>query len=694
MPQIVSSAEQSAARRPAPAPIAASPAQIAPAFPEKGHLAIPFSDALAQRAVQRQGIMQSCLDARAQGKTPPCALPLHISLFFDGTNNNIEADSAADPVCTSNIARLYHASITDPKANPFGYFSYYIPGVGTVFKDIGETRSSTDGLKFAKGGDSRILFGLTRLVDVLRQTYGLDALAPGEAQGYIRDMEFARYQGQKGVERVRTATKRDRIETMGKAMQSVVSAMQGSQLKILDMRLFVYGFSRGAAEARAFVGRLQEICSDGQFYGIPISIEFLGLMDTVASVGLASVLGGATGHSDWADNTMQLPNDTSLLKRCAHLVSAHEQRLCFPLDSVRMKDGSYPPSCLGEWVYPGVHSDVGGGYGPGEQGKAPKEQGLLISQIPLHHMYRLAFDAGAPLRFDASQLIDVDPDQYAAWKEQEPWRFMTGDRGTPIEFAFKPEMVKRFEAWRQKAGGDAPLADILIQQTAQLTAWRINRYAGGPDSSADPNAVIQSEDYYQRTADHAYAQQQAEQRARARAVKDGATPHMETLTYKDEQGKDQSENFEVDPNKEYEPGEDSTELKAGAQDFAKEYRQVFNAGNYNPEGYLASFVLGFSRPFSEDHWWEYRDIKTKGHDDYSSVMGNQDLVSLYDEHLHDSRCWFMYSSLGGLEPHGSYFRYRTIYFTDGESNKDEMKAPSFPDSNTALPGGRTIRTYR
>jgi len=54
MPQIVSRAEQQTIRRPAPASNAASPAQIAPAFPEKGHLAIPFSDALAQRAVQRQ----------------------------------------------------------------------------------------------------------------------------------------------------------------------------------------------------------------------------------------------------------------------------------------------------------------------------------------------------------------------------------------------------------------------------------------------------------------------------------------------------------------------------------------------------------------------------------------------------------------------------------------------------------------
>ncbi len=41
--------------------------------------------------------------------------------------------------------------------------------------------------------------------------------------------------------------------------------------------------------------------------GLAVSIEFLGLLDTVASVGAAHVLPGAAGHMGWADSTQQLP---------------------------------------------------------------------------------------------------------------------------------------------------------------------------------------------------------------------------------------------------------------------------------------------------------------------------------------------------------------------------------------------------
>nr|WP_262500111.1 hypothetical protein [Photorhabdus heterorhabditis] len=38
------------------------------------------------------------------------------------------------------------------------------------------------------------------------------------------------------------------------------------------------------------------------------------------------------------------------------------------------------------------------------------------------------------------------------------------------------------------------------------------------------------------------------------------------------------------------------------------------------------------------------------------------LVALYDNQVHDSRAWFMYSTLDTREPEGGYFRYRVIYF--------------------------------
>ena len=63
------------------------------------------------------------------------------------------------------------------------------------------------------------------------------------------------------------------------------------------------------------------------------------------------------------------------------------------------------PSCYRKWTveyaYPGVHSDVGGGYGVGNQGKAVGGSEFLLSQIALQHMYAEAFEAGAPLQVPA-----------------------------------------------------------------------------------------------------------------------------------------------------------------------------------------------------------------------------------------------------------------------------------------------------
>ncbi|CDL19267.1 FIG00462664: hypothetical protein [Klebsiella pneumoniae IS53] len=73
--------------------------------------------------------------------------------------------------------------------------------------------------------------------------------------------------------------------------------------KLTGIKLYVYGFSRGAAAARTFVRWLSELlpppaaegekppqCLQTGGMQLPVSVEFLGLLDTVASVG-----GGACG---------------------------------------------------------------------------------------------------------------------------------------------------------------------------------------------------------------------------------------------------------------------------------------------------------------------------------------------------------------------------------------------------------------
>lgn len=336
-----------------------------------------------------------------------CAHSLHISLFFDGTNNNEPYDThKATPPHPTNIARLYHATLEQPES---GYFRYYIPGVGTPFPEIGELDFSMRGLAFANRGEDRVNWGLLQIADAL-------SFALNNKQGLDLPVAQAKLKAMASTWPLTAQGKSSRRQVMASLLEPLRTRVATVQPKVLAIKLFVYGFSRGAAEARTFVTWLSELFDTPQgaehleqaLLGLPLTIEFLGLLDTVASVGSAHAAPFADGHMDWADGTQKLPDVKAFpewIKVCRHFVAAHEQRLCFPLDSIRYADGLYPPYAR-EVVYPGVHSDVGGGYPPGDQGKARGGSGELLSQIVLHDLYAEAFAAGAPLTVPEAVLPD------------------------------------------------------------------------------------------------------------------------------------------------------------------------------------------------------------------------------------------------------------------------------------------------
>jgi len=79
----------------------------------------------------------------------------------------------------------------------------------------------------------------------------------------------------------------------------------------------------------------------------------------------------------------------------------------------------------------------------------------------------------------------------------------------------------------------------------------------------------------------------------------------------------------------------------------------------------------------EDEAKEYQAIRTNGERRSRELFGRpgqvargqENLVALFDDHVHDSRAWFMNSSgAGPREPWTDYFRYRLVHF-DHESNK-------------------------
>ena len=365
-------------------------------------------------------------DHPSDKKTEPgCPASLHISLFFDGTccneEDGDEVYGSRNPPLT-NIGRLYHAANWLDKAENDGYFCYYFPGCGARFPEIGEEHYSLDGELFANGGEDRINQALLKTYSSICYAVKKERIEDSELTGYRNSMAtvwpFSRL-----TQKFNRKSALDKFcnDHLGYVVnqwprQPTRLHIQRSQRRIAKIKLFVYGYCRGAATARAFARGLESLLDDAKMpldatnmlpagtvvpggptlLGIPISIEFMGLLDSVSAVGVPHILPSATGHLGWAANSLRLPTTKGFLKSCYHFVAGHEQHGDLPLDSIRGPDGKYPAGAV-EVVYPGMHADVGGDCKPTELGKVQTDSRSLLSKIVLHDMYAAAFDAGAPL---------------------------------------------------------------------------------------------------------------------------------------------------------------------------------------------------------------------------------------------------------------------------------------------------------
>ena len=101
-------------------------------FPKKRRLPTNPEQVLANYHRQTAEVEQYRQQLNAQRGfrgASTCARSLHISLFFDGTNNNEPNDTKAEPPHPTNIARLYHASLDQPES---GYSGVFPTGSRTV----------------------------------------------------------------------------------------------------------------------------------------------------------------------------------------------------------------------------------------------------------------------------------------------------------------------------------------------------------------------------------------------------------------------------------------------------------------------------------------------------------------------------------------------------------------------------------
>jgi hypothetical protein len=408
---------------------------------------------------------------KVESNGPPgsCIQKLWFSFFFDGTGNNRDADLGT--LKHSNIARLFR--VHQEEDRDVGIYRFYIPGLGTYCKEAHDDGGSVLGYGFGDKGEERLTWAFALFNEKMK---------PHIARAH-----------------------------------SQINA-------IAEINVAAFGFSRGAALARAFIGRFAERCvqddkgnwrlKSGKYI---IRIRFMGLFDTVASVGppmaanttdvsdaargvshiihsrlngkgyadlrpqLLAFAKGAragadpapgkyNGHSGWGEE-MRIPE---MVEEVRHFVAAHEIRNSFPLDSVSVleKGAINKPARFSETVYPGVHSDVGGGYRPGEGGRSERPDRKL-GLIPLADMYSLALAKGVPLLANC------------AWK-----KFNHDD------FDIEPFFLKTYAHYSRQVSASATLGDLFNAHMAQYYAWRfraIHRKMQNDRSEAEhvnKNAVV------------------------------------------------------------------------------------------------------------------------------------------------------------------------------------------------------------
>lgn len=381
-----------------------------------------------------------------------CSTNLFFGFFFDGTKNNYV--QAEKPKNHSNVARLYDCfpglsvegvlpTETDWKYNPTRYshfFKVYVPGVASPFKEVndsGEGKELTAGAAAGYKGEARIIWALIQAVNnVHRYFLKKPLLSPGETTSFMNrvvlDRDRRRLMKPRGrfeakipneEEKEKTRLEFEKIlKRLHAAIAAHVPDKSGRPKKVdpsVVKKIYIstFGFSRGATQARAFTNWLMALCAldarlcrkEGMTLGgFEVEFNFLGLFDTVASVGLGNTLGNSLlgklfdGHGAWSDAESSLRIPPGL--RCVHLVAAHEIRRSFPLDSISVKQ--VLPENSEEIVVPGVHSDLGCGYTPQEQGRGLDNDGAdMLTRVPLIYMYREARLAGVPLKLELANEI-------------------------------------------------------------------------------------------------------------------------------------------------------------------------------------------------------------------------------------------------------------------------------------------------
>lgn len=266
---------------------------------------------------------------RYNEKKPPVKgknLNIRVALFFDGTANNrynvLEADRNISVGNLYDLLRLQHGSYRLQQSNVARMAELYrtgdIDGYEVKVFYVEGVATSPRQVVYKEGGFDSLLGSATGM-----GRWGILACAK---RGYRMILRMLRdLQGRYSLR---------------------------TKVTIENLRLDLFGFSRGAAAARVFCNKLQDDYGafKGESYTVKkIQTEFMGLFDTVTAYGFSP--------SAFVNGIGKLPLTAKYPLLTVHFVAADEIRELFALTRIKSaRAGSK------EIIIPGCHSDVGGGY--------------------------------------------------------------------------------------------------------------------------------------------------------------------------------------------------------------------------------------------------------------------------------------------------------------------------------------------
>ncbi|MFJ2390590.1 PAAR domain-containing protein [Pseudomonas koreensis] len=346
-----------------------TPAPVAPVSPMPAHLAAPSSYVPADSvpmpapepaAAGDNSSLEEEEEEEELEKESSVGITLRIGVFFDGTLNNANNGlmgllcGAPHPIKPEDLDAACKPYMSDPDSS-------YANDESNV-KKLNDLYFAPPELQEISG--QQLMFR-TLYIEGIGTSSGQEDSLMGAGMG----------RGATGV----SAKVEDAFREIMRTVRDFTRANPDS--KIVNLTFDTFGFSRGAAAARHFAnevaqghkGPLGETIKmfrrafqegfSGE-YQQDIQMGFIGLFDTVASVGGLTNLGYIRSQkAPWLN--LYLPR--SLFPNVVQLAARDEIRANFPLTRVK---ADHP-----EYTLPGVHSDIGGGYFP------ESEERLLISPM-------------------------------------------------------------------------------------------------------------------------------------------------------------------------------------------------------------------------------------------------------------------------------------------------------------------------